>query len=133
MKAMLLENSMQPLIDKGLDLSTATNIQLKVLKEYDAFAQEKASEASTTALQELVEKEQAADDIMRVLNKQFIIFTNKILPPNKKQSVPGRDTGESQGAVGVRALTVLTFGNSVVFVEACKRSCDSKQSQGCWG
>ena len=43
--------------------------QLKVLKEYDAFAQEKASKASVAALQELVEKEQAADDIMRGLNK----------------------------------------------------------------
>ena len=27
--------------------------------------------------------------------QQFIIFSNKILPPDKQQSVPGRDTGES--------------------------------------
>ena len=94
-KATLLENSMQPLVNEALELSTAVDIQLKVLKEYDAFAQEKASEASATTLQELVEKEQAAEDIMRSLNKQFTIFTNKILPPEKQQSAPGRDTGES--------------------------------------
>ena len=38
--------------------------QLKFLKEYDVFAQENANEASTTTLQEIVEKEQAAEDIM---------------------------------------------------------------------
>ena len=27
--------------------------------------------------------------------QQFTIFANKILPPDKQQSVPGRDTGES--------------------------------------
>ena len=57
MKATLLENSMQPLVNEALELSTAADSQLKVLKEYDAFAQEKASEASATALQELVKKE----------------------------------------------------------------------------
>ena len=41
---------MQPLINETLDLSTAADSQLKVLKEYDAFAQEKASEASVAAL-----------------------------------------------------------------------------------
>ena len=76
-------------------MSTVADSQLKVLKEYDAFAQEKASEASSTALQELVEKEQAANNIMRGLNKKFTIFTNKILPPDKQQSVPRWDTGES--------------------------------------
>ena len=44
---------------------------------------------------EIVEKEQAAEDIMRSLNKQFTIFANNILPPEKQQSVPGWDTGES--------------------------------------
>ena len=44
---------------------------------------------------DIVEKEQAAEDIMRSLNKQFTIFANKILPPKKQQSVLGRDTGES--------------------------------------
>ena len=86
---------MQPLINDALELSTATDSELKVLKEYDAFTQKKASEASTTVLQELVEKEKAINDIMRGLNKQFIIFANKILPPAKQQSVPRRDTGES--------------------------------------
>ena len=85
---------MQPLINKALELSTAVDNQLKVLKEYDAVAQEKASEASATAFQELVEKEQAANNIMRGLNKQFTTFANKILPPDKQQSVPRRDTGE---------------------------------------
>ena len=94
-KQTLLVNSVQPLINEALELSTAANNQIKVLKEYDAFAQEKASEASIATLQETLEKEQAAEDIMCSLNKQFTIFDNKILPPEKQQSVPGRDTGES--------------------------------------
>ena len=49
-KETLLEDSMQPLVNEALELSTAVESQLKVLKEYDAFAQEKASEASATAL-----------------------------------------------------------------------------------
>ena len=52
--------------------------QLKVLKEYDAFAQKKVSEALAVVLQELVEKEQVTDIIMRGLNKQFAIFTDKV-------------------------------------------------------
>ena len=68
-KETLLVNSVQPLINEALELSTATDSQLKVLKEYDAFAQEKANEASATTLQEIVEKEQEAEDIMRNLNK----------------------------------------------------------------
>ena len=74
---------MQPLISEALELSIVVDTQLKVLKEYDAFAQEKASEASTTTLQEMVEKEQAAKDIIHKINKQFTIFANKILPPDK--------------------------------------------------
>ena len=50
-------------------MSTAADNQFKVLKEYDAFTQEKASEASSTTLQEIMEKEQAAKDIMCSLNK----------------------------------------------------------------
>ena len=64
-------------------MSTATDNQLKVLKEYDVFAQEKDIEASSTTLQEIVEKKQAAEDIMHSLNKQFTIFANKILPLEK--------------------------------------------------
>ena len=41
---------MQPLISEAFELSTAVDGQLKVLKEHDAFAQEKASEMSTAAL-----------------------------------------------------------------------------------
>ena len=44
---------------------------------------------------EIMEKVPAAKDIMCTLSKQFTIFANKILPPDKQQSVPGRDTGES--------------------------------------
>ena len=77
-------NSVQPLINEALKLSTAADNQLKVLKEYDAFAQEKANEASAATLQEIVEKEQAAEDIMRSLKKQFTIFSNKVLTPEKQ-------------------------------------------------
>ena len=44
---------------------------------------------------EIAEKEQPTDDMILGLNKQFIIFANKILAPKKQQSVPGQDTGES--------------------------------------
>ena len=84
-KEALLVNSVQPLINEALELSTAADNRLKVLKEYDAFVQEKANKASTKTLQEIVEKEQAADDIMRSLNKQFTILANNILPPEKQQ------------------------------------------------
>ena len=83
MKATLLENSMQPLINEALELSTTMDSQLKVLKEYDAVAQEKASDASVATLQELVEKEKVVDDIICGLNKQFTIFASKFLLPNK--------------------------------------------------
>ena len=49
-KATEVENSMQPLISEAFDLSTTVDTQLKVLKEYDAFAQEKSREASATVL-----------------------------------------------------------------------------------
>ena len=82
-KETLLVNSVQPLINEALELSTTVDNWLKVPKEYDAFTQEKANEASAATLQERVEKEQATKDIMPSLNKQFTIFTNKILPPKK--------------------------------------------------
>ena len=62
---------------------------------------------------EIIQKDKAAKYIMCSLHKQFTIFTNKILPPDKQQSVPGRDTGESQGPVGACTLTILKVGNSV--------------------
>ena len=74
---------MQPLVNEALELSTTVDSQLKVLKEYDAFAQEKASKASAVVLQELVKKEQAAENIIRGLNKQFTIFTNKVHLPEE--------------------------------------------------
>ena len=76
-------SSVQPLINEALELSTAADNQLKFLKECDVFAQEKANEAYTSTLQEIVEKEQATKYIMRTLNKQFTIFANNILPPEK--------------------------------------------------
>ena len=90
-----LENSIQPLVNEALELSTPVDIQFKILKEYDAFAQDKASEVSSAVLLELVEKEKVADDIMHSLNTQFTILAKKLRLPKDQQSVPGRDTGES--------------------------------------
>ena len=89
MKVTLLENSLQPLVDEALELSNAAESQLKVLKTYDTFAQEKANEVSSSVLQELVEKEKAADDIIHNLNSQFHILAKKILPPEESQKCPG--------------------------------------------
>ena len=75
---------MQPLISEAFELSTAVDTQLKVLKEYAAFAQTNASEASAAVLQELVKKEQVADNIMRGLNKQFAIFADKVRLPEEQ-------------------------------------------------
>ena len=78
---MLLESSFQPLINEALELSNAAESQLKVLKSYDSFAQERANTDSSSVLQELVEKEKAADDILQDLNTRFSTFAQKILPP----------------------------------------------------
>ena len=86
---------MQPLINEAFDLSTVVDTKLKFLKEYDAFAQKKTSEASAAVLQELVEKEKATDTIMRGLNKKFAIFADKVRLPEEQQSVLGRATSES--------------------------------------
>ena len=94
-KVTLLENALQPLVDEALELSNATESQLKILKNYDTFAQEKVNEVSSSVLQELVEKEKAADDIIYNLNSRFHILTKKILPPEESQSAPGRATSES--------------------------------------
>ena len=95
MKVTLLENSLQPLVDEALELRNVAESQLKVLKTYDTFAQEKANEVSSLVLQELVEKEKAADDIIHNLNSHFHILAKNILPPEKSQSAPGRATSES--------------------------------------
>ena len=46
-------------------------------------------------LQEVVDKEQAADTIMRDLNKRFTILADKVRLPEDQQSDPRRATGES--------------------------------------
>ena len=94
-KAVDVENAMQPLISEALELSTATDAQLKVFKEYAAFAQQRATETSAEVLQELVEKEQAANSIIYDLNKQFSTLADKVRLPEELQSVPGRPPGES--------------------------------------
>ena len=78
-----VENDMQPLIREALELSTAVHIQLQVLKEYQAFTQQKADETSAKILQEVVDKEQAADTIMRDLNKWFTILAKKFCLPEE--------------------------------------------------
>ena len=95
MKVTLLENLLQPLVNEALELSNAAESQLKILKKYDPFAQEKANEVSSSVLQELVEKEKVADDITYNLNIHFHILTKNILPPEESQSAPGRATSES--------------------------------------
>ena len=80
-KVIELESSIQPLVSEALELSTAVDTQFKILKEYDAFAQENTSEVSSTVLQELVEKEKAADDIMHSLNTHFTVLAKKLHPP----------------------------------------------------
>ena len=90
-----LEDSIQPLVSEALELSTAVDSQFKILQEYGVFTQEKASKASSAVLQELVEKEKAADDIMHSLNTQFATFAKKLCPTEDQQCVPGRATSES--------------------------------------
>ena len=86
---------LQPLVDEALELSNAAESQLKILKTYDTFAQEKDNEVSSSVLQELVEKEKSADDIIHNLNSHFHILTKNILPPEESQSASGRATSES--------------------------------------
>ena len=50
MKVTLLENALQPLVDESLELSNAAESQLKLLKTYDTFAQEKADTDSSSIL-----------------------------------------------------------------------------------
>ena len=90
-----MQNAMQPLLSEALELSTAVDTQLKVLKDYDAFAQQRDTETTAEVLQELVEKEQAADRIIRDLNKQYATLADKVRLQEELQSVPGRATGES--------------------------------------
>ena len=86
---------LQPLVDEALELSNTAENQLKVLKSYDSFAQEWVNTDSSSVLQELVEKEKAADDILQNLNSRFNTLAQKILPPETSQGVPGWATSES--------------------------------------
>ena len=95
MKVTLLENALQPLVDEALELSNTAESQLKLLKTYDTFAQEWANTESSSVLQELVEKEKVADDILHNLTSRFQTLTQKILPPEPSQSVPRQATSES--------------------------------------
>ena len=58
--------------------------------------------------------------------KPWVNFKKKLRPLEDQQSVPGRATSESYGPIGTCTLKVFSFGNSVVFVEVCKWSYDSK-------
>ena len=95
MKVTLLENSLQPLVDEALELSQTAESQLKLLKTYNTFAQEWSNTDSSSVLQELVEKEKAANDIIHNLTSRFQILAQNILPPETSQSVVGRATSES--------------------------------------
>ena len=70
-KVTLLENVLQPLVDEALELSNTAESQLKLLKTYDTFAQERGNKESSLLLQELVEKEKAAGDILHNLTSRF--------------------------------------------------------------
>ena len=65
---------------------------------------------------EIIKKDQAAEDI--------------ILLPDKQLSVPGRDTGESQGPVGARTLRVLMVGNSTGLKEFVSGVMDQNSLRG---
>jgi hypothetical protein len=90
-KETLLKEAAQPLIDEALAFSSEADTHLTVLRGYEASAQEKVKEFSAEALQEIVEKEKAADELFRRLHQQYKAFGDQA----KKQSVPGRDTSES--------------------------------------
>ena len=86
---------LQPLVDEALELSNTAESQLKLLKTYDTFAQEWANTESSSVLQELVEIEKAADNILHNLTSLLQTLVQKILPPEASQSVQGRATSES--------------------------------------
>jgi aromatic ring-opening dioxygenase catalytic subunit (LigB family) len=90
-KAALLDEAAQPQIDEALALSSEAETHLAELKAYEEFAKEKAKEFSAEALQAIVEKETATDELFCKLNQQYKDFTGRA----KQQGVPGRDTSES--------------------------------------
>ena len=90
-KAALLDEAAQPQIDEALTLSSKAETHLAELKAFEAFAKEKAKEFSAEALQAIVEKETASDELFCRLNQQYHEFTKR----GKQQGVPLRDTSES--------------------------------------
>jgi hypothetical protein len=90
-KETVLAEAAQPHIDQALAFSSEAETHLAELRGYEAFAQEKVKEFSAEALQAIVEKETAADDLFRRLNQQYKEFTERA----QQQGVPGRDTSES--------------------------------------
>ena len=89
-EALLLEAA-QPRLDEALALSSEADSHLSTLKEYEAFAQEKIKEYSAEALQDIVDKEKAADELYYRLSQQYKEFIEKA----KQQGVPGWDTSKS--------------------------------------
>ena len=85
----MLESALQRLVDEALELTNAAESQLKILKTYDNFAQEKADTDSSSVLQEMVEKEQATDEILHNLTSRFQTLVQKIRPPEKDTECPG--------------------------------------------
>ena len=67
----MLESALQPLVDEALELTNTAEIQLKILKTYDNFAQEKADTDSSSVLQELVEKDKSTDEILHNLTSRL--------------------------------------------------------------
>ena len=59
------------------------------MKAYDNFAQEKADIDSSSVLQEMVEKEQATDEILHNLTSRFQTLAQKIRPPEQDAECPG--------------------------------------------
>ena len=90
-KAVLLDDAAQPRTEEALALSIEAETHLAQLKVFEVFAQEKAKEFSAEALQAIVEKETAADELLCKLNQQFQDFTERA----QHEGVPGRDTSES--------------------------------------
>ena len=88
-KVTMLESALQPLVDEALELTNAAESQLKILKAYDNFAQEKADIDSSSVLQEMVEKEQATDEILHNLTSRFQTLAKKIRPPEQDAECPG--------------------------------------------
>ena len=74
---MLLDDAAQPWTKEALALSIEAETHLAQFKAFEVFSQEKAKEFSAEALQAIVEKETAADDLFCKLNQQFKDFIER--------------------------------------------------------